>query len=272
MSSVFSYSKHTEHDETAGWESKLKDAIGGEAVEYYDSIASTQLRARELAQEGVPRAIVVAGEQTAGRGRAARRWESPKDSGLYASVLFRPSLPQAKAHLVNIAAALSVAEAVRSLSGQVLSLKWPNDLLNGEDRKLCGILSESATREGTLDHCITGIGINLFEPPSLPPDIAKRAGWLRRREETLDALELLSRVMKNFFGWIGRMERGGVTLLLEVYRSKCASIGRTVKVETEEETLTGLCSGIGDEGELILETPGGQRRFHVADVTHAKLE
>jgi BirA family biotin operon repressor/biotin-[acetyl-CoA-carboxylase] ligase len=253
------------------WESALNDAAGGAAVEYHDSISSTQLRARELAQKNVPRAVVVASEQTAGRGRAARRWESPKGSGIYVSILFRPSLPQAKAHLVNIAAALSVSEAARSLLRQELSLKWPNDLLNDEGRKLCGILSESATRNGTLDHCVTGIGINLYEPSSLPPDVAERAGWLCRPQETLDTVELLSRAVRNFFDWIGRMERDGVASMLEVYRLKCASVGRIVRVETEEETLAGLCLGIGDEGELILKTPSGPRRFHVADVTHAKL-
>ena len=84
-------------------------------VEYHKSIPSTQLRAHELAREGVSKAVVVAVEQTKGRGRIERRWESPKGSGLYFSMLFRPTLPLSAAYLVNVAAALSVAEVVRAL-------------------------------------------------------------------------------------------------------------------------------------------------------------
>jgi BirA family biotin operon repressor/biotin-[acetyl-CoA-carboxylase] ligase len=232
--------------------------------------------------------VVVAGEQTRGRGRAARRWESPKGSGLYFSVLFRPELPPATAHLVNVAAALSVAEAARSLLNLELGLKWPNDLLLSEagERKVCGILSESATRNGALDYCVTGIGINLREPPCLPPDVAERSGWLLQAEgpfgqETPDQgtpgreetywTELLPNIVEIFFGWIDAMEREGAAPMLAIYREKCASVGRTVRVETDAETLIGTCADIGDDGELILETPLGTRRFHVADVTHAKL-
>jgi BirA family biotin operon repressor/biotin-[acetyl-CoA-carboxylase] ligase len=232
----------------------------------------------------MPRAVVVADEQTRGRGRIARRWESPKGSGLYFSILFRPAVPSAAAHLVNAAAALSVAEAVRLLLGIELRLKWPNDLLlpggvmTGE-RKVCGILSESATRNGALDYCITGIGINLREPSCLPPEVAERSGWLSRaggenQKETgkkVDGMELLLRVVEIFFGWVDTMEREGVASMLEDYRGKCASIGRVVRVETDTETLTGTCSNIGNDGELVVETPLGTRRFHVADVTHARL-
>ena len=260
---------------SAEWQSRFRLNLGGVVgdgvVEYHETLSSTQLRAHDLAREGLPRAVVVADEQTAGRGRSTRRWESPKNSGLYVSILFRPLFLPAIMHFVSVASALSVAEAVRGLLGSELRLKWPNDLLNDEGRKVCGILSESSVQGKTLDYCITGIGINLYEPPSLPPDVAARFGWLCRKGEKADRVELLSRVVKNFFGWIDAMESEGTARMLEVYREKCVSVGRTVKVETETESLTGTCSGIGDEGELILETPCGPRGFHVADITHAEL-
>ena len=260
-------------------EFKSKEGVGGvEYVEYHESLPSTQLRAHELAKEGLSRAVVIAKEQTKGRGRLARRWVSPKGSGLYFSVLFRPALSLSAAYLVNVAAALSVAEAVQSLLNLRLQLKWPNDLLLPKDviageRKVCGILSESATRGGALDYCITGIGLNLREPPCLPSEVTERSGWLSQAEGRgeIDEMELLSRVVEAFFGWIEGMEREGMAPMLAAYREKCASIGRVVKVETDTETLTGTCSNIGDEGELVVETPSGTRRFHVADVTHARL-
>ena len=251
----------------------LDDIIDGGAVEYHESVSSTQLRAHELAREGVKKAVVAANEQTAARGRATRRWEAPKGGGIYISILYRPTL--SSAHLMNAAAALSAAEDIKSSLGVETRLKWPNDLLiekkrEGRELKVCGILSESATRNGALDYCVTGIGINLYEPPSLPPDVAERAGWLCH-EGKADEMKLLIRVVKNFFAWLHVMEREGATRVLGAYRRKCASIGRAVRVETDEEVLTGHCSGIGDDGELILETPGGTRCFHVGDVTHAKL-
>ncbi|MDR1649967.1 MAG: biotin--[acetyl-CoA-carboxylase] ligase [Synergistaceae bacterium] len=262
----------------------LTAAFGEGIVECHDSLNSTQTRAHELARGGAPRALVVAREQTAGRGRLTRHWESPKGGGIYFSILFRPVLPPSEAHLVNIAAALSVSEAIRSTMEIETALKWPNDLLlsypSGETGgKVCGILSESAFRGASLDYCITGIGINFYEPKESSPAVKTRAGGLRPERtgpedtEEPDAAALLSRVVRIFFERIGALERGESARLLKLYREKCASVGRTVTVETDSETLTGLCSGIGDEGELVVETPGGtERRFHVADITHARLK
>jgi BirA family biotin operon repressor/biotin-[acetyl-CoA-carboxylase] ligase len=261
----------------------LTAAFGEGIVECHDSLSSTQTRAHELARGGAPRALVVAREQTAGRGRLTRFWESPRGGGIYFSILFRPSLPPSEAHLLNIAAALSVSEAICSTMGIETALKWPNDLLlshpSGETGgKVCGILSESVFQGALLDYCITGIGINFYEPKEHSPAARTRAGglcpekiYLEDTEEP-DAAALLSRVVRIFLEWLGELERGGSVRLLKLYREKCASIGRTVTVETDAETLTGLCSGVGDDGELIVNMPGGAaRRFHVADVTHARL-
>jgi len=243
-------------------------------VEYHDVLQSTQVRARELAAEGAERAVVIAAQQTAGRGRLARPWESPKRSGIYFSMLLRPALPANVIHMLNIAAALSVSEAVRELLGLELELKWPNDLLilrESKRRKISGILSESAMRGSTLDYCVTGIGLNLYAPNDIPADLQDRIGWLCGEGDKIDLEKLLSRVIGNFFDWLGVMERDGVGEMLAAYRKKCASAGRFVKVETGSEILTGFCSGVGNDGELLLETPEGTRHFHVADVTHAGL-
>ena len=249
----------------------------GECVEHHDSLTSTQIRGQELARAGIDKALVIADEQTAGRGRIARRWESAKGNGLYFSILFRPRLPPSVAHLLNAMAALSVAEAVHRLSDIELQLKWPNDLLlplasPGGGCKVCGILSESSFQGGRLVYCVTGIGINLHKPQNLPAEVLGRIGWLYSDGEEADRAELLSRIVHVFFAWLRTMERDGVENLLATYRKCCASVGRTVRVETEAETLTGLCTGIGDEGQLIIETAAGPRQFHVADITHARLE
>ncbi|MDR1049189.1 MAG: biotin--[acetyl-CoA-carboxylase] ligase [Synergistaceae bacterium] len=256
---------------------RLTEALGGDAVvECHETLASTQTRAREIARQRgtLTRGVVVAGEQTEGRGRLKRRWESPVGSGIYFSVFFRPSLPPSETHLVNLAAALAVEEAARALLGADLTLKWPNDLLisrfeNGgkTEAKVCGILSESAFQGASLAYCVTGIGLNLYEPR----ECAAARGWLCGEGREIDEADLLARIVSDFFGRVDAMERGGSAGVLETYRGKCASVGRTVTVETGGEKLSGICSGIGGEGELILDTPEGERRFHAADVTHAHL-
>jgi BirA family biotin operon repressor/biotin-[acetyl-CoA-carboxylase] ligase len=253
------------------------EGAGETIVEFHDSLDSTQIRARELAGAGARKALVVTREQTAGRGRLARRWESPKGGGIYFSILFRPSLPPSLVHLVNIAAALAVEETLRLSLGVETLLKWPNDLLlsvSGPDKnekeaggKVCGILSESFFSGASLDCCVTGIGINFYAPGG-----CGSAGGIRLEgEKEPGAADLLPRAVRSFFGWIGALEREGSGRMLRVYSEKCASVGRLVVVETDSETLTGRCSGIGGDGELLVETPEGTRRFHVADVTHARL-
>jgi BirA family biotin operon repressor/biotin-[acetyl-CoA-carboxylase] ligase len=263
--------------EISGLRLSLNGALDGGLVECHETLPSTQIRGKELAGKGTSRALVIAAQQTEGRGRASRQWESPKGSGIYFSILFRPVMPAEAVSLVNAAAALSVADAVLSLFNLELWLKWPNDLLipslSGY-RKVCGILSESAVRGYAIDYCVTGIGINFYPSPDLPPELEPRVGWLCAPGEEADPGALLSLVVKNFFGWVDLMERKKVGEMLEAYRGRCASIGRVVKVETNSggvSTLTGLCIGIGDEGELVVETPEGLKRFHAADVTHASL-
>jgi BirA family biotin operon repressor/biotin-[acetyl-CoA-carboxylase] ligase len=237
--------------------------------------------------------VVVADEQTGGRGRLSRRWESPPGSGIYFSILSRPALPSRSVHLVNIAAALAVAEAVQELSGISLMLKWPNDLLRtapsengeGEDAgtgagagKVCGILSESVFSGIKLDYCVTGIGVNLRTPKGEQAGGAhhpqlKGAAWLDCDDWGLpnpgDAI--VSATVRSFFAIIDGMERHGTSGIIETYRRKCASIGRIVTATTGDESVTGLCTGIGSDGELILDTPLGERAFNVADVVHARL-
>ncbi|MDR2529818.1 MAG: biotin--[acetyl-CoA-carboxylase] ligase [Synergistaceae bacterium] len=259
----------------SGLEARLRARLAGlvENVEFHESVTTTQRRAHQLAHEGLLRAVVAAGEQTEGRGRAARRWESPKGCGLYFSVLFRPALPPSSAYLTNVAAALAVAKAVKSLLEVELSLKWPNDLLLSSGLKVCGILSESAIQGGTLDYCVTGVGLNLREPSEpLPPEVARRAGWLCSETESakLDGAKLIACVVENFFGGVALIEREGAGPLLGEYREKCVTVGKTVTVEAGSETFSGLCVGIGGDGELLLETDAGQRCFHAADVLHTK--
>src|ERR1041385_3324676 len=139
----------------------------------FDSLPSTNTEAARQASLGAPEGLcVVAREQTAGRGRQQRAWVSPKDAGLYFSIVLRPKLDARAWPLVTLAAALAVSDALLEACALETDIKWPNDLLAG-GRKLCGILAETFdTPRGRA--AVLGIGVNLTNR-AFPPEILSAA-------------------------------------------------------------------------------------------------
>ena len=146
----------------------------GSTVFRFDELPSTNDRARELALGGASEGtIVVAGQQTAGRGRQGKQWSSPPGKGLYLSIILRPAIKAAEAAVITLAAAVGVREVLAEEYGIECDIKWPNDL-TVRDRKICGILMESASEGEFLRYAVLGIGINL-QQRSFPPEIVNTA-------------------------------------------------------------------------------------------------
>ena len=145
-----------------------------------DSVDSTNDALRRLAGQGAAdRTVVVAGEQTAGKGRRGRVWDSPAGLGLYVSVLFRPGGSARNSALWTLAASVAAAKACRRAGAPEVTIKWPNDLV-WMGRKLGGILAEARTTGGTLDEIVVGAGLNLLHgPDDFPPALAAVATSLR---------------------------------------------------------------------------------------------
>src|SRR5262249_52147943 len=135
----------------------------------FDSIDSTNLEAMRQAKAGAAEGLcIIARAQTRGRGRLDRSWHSPKDAGLYFSIVLRPSFEIARWPLISLAAALAVSDAVANVGELAVDIKWPNDICVG-DRKLAGILAETVeTSQGTA--MVLGIGINLTSQ-NFPPEL-----------------------------------------------------------------------------------------------------
>ncbi|GAB1399240.1 biotin--[acetyl-CoA-carboxylase] ligase [Aminivibrio sp.] len=242
-------------------------------VYFFSSLSSTQEKAKELGRSsGASRLLVLADEQTRGRGRRDRRWISLKGQGLFLSVFFRPRLGPGRLQLVNLAAGLAVRQAVAELYGVSLSLKWPNDLLWG-DRKICGILSEASSDSEGVKDCTTGIGINI----SLPPEEAREEGQskacaLEPLAGTIHRGRLAAEICTYFLRLTEVLEQDGGTSLLEEYRRSCSTLGRHIFIMTEDETIAGRAEAIGESGELEISTDDGLRSFYAADVVHATPE
>ena len=235
----------------------------------FDSLPSTNTEAARQAALGAPEGLcVVAREQTAGRGRRERGWVSPKDAGLYLSVVLRPALEAGFWPLITLAAALAVRDALEEACGLGADIKWPNDLLAG-GRKLCGILAETA--EGARGRAVVlGVGVNLRRG-SFPEELADTATSVEeqtgRAPDLERLLEALTRALALRYEAL-HAEGGAADVLREWQRRSTYARGRRVRVALAAETFEGTTRGLEPDGALRVETEEGTiRAVRAGDVT-----
>jgi BirA family biotin operon repressor/biotin-[acetyl-CoA-carboxylase] ligase len=238
--------------------------------EHHDSIDSTNRRAKELAAAGCPaRSLVVAEAQTAGRGRRGRAWHSPAGSGIYASLVLRPTLAPEHAPLLTLAASVAIAEALCARANVATVIKWPNDVLVGT-RKIAGILTEMVAEPERMDFAVVGFGINVnLAASAVPAELRAVATSLRiETGRTFRRAELLADCLKRLGDLCAELEAGRFDAVLAPWRARSNFIGRRVRVETLRETRVGLASDVGPDGSLVLETADGVRHSVLSgDVT-----
>ena len=220
---------------------------------------STNRVALELARAGAPEGVVVvAGHQTAGRGRHGRSWDSAPGSSLLLSVLLRPrtALPPERSHLAVATVSLAAREACASVAGFTPDLKWPNDLVVGE-AKLAGILAELAG-----DAVVVGLGLNVSAAGPWPAgavSVEEAAGRPVDVGLLLDAV--LLGVGNRYGDW------GAVA---SEHRRACATVGRTVRIDLADESFTGTAADVTDEGHLLVDIGMCIRTVTAGDVLHLR--
>ena len=220
-------------------------------------VESTNRVALELARSGAAEGVVVvAGWQTAGRGRRDRTWEAEAGSSLLASVLLRPRLPLARAHLAVAAVALAAADACAAVAGFRPAVKWPNDLVVG-DRKLAGVLAEV---EG--DAVVVGVGVDVAADAPWPPG-AVSAEEVAGRPVAVEALlvALLGALSSRYGDW---------PAVASAYRRACTTVGRAVRVDLGDESFTGTAADVTDDGHLLVDVGTCLRTVAAADVVHLR--
>jgi BirA family biotin operon repressor/biotin-[acetyl-CoA-carboxylase] ligase len=256
--------------------SRLATATRFVDIRFLESVDSTNdyvaREARTGAAEGL---VVVADHQEAGRGRWGRRWEAPRGSSLLVSVLLRPGLPAGRLHLLGVVAALSAADACGAVARVEARLKWPNDLVV-EGRKLGGVLVETELSQGRARAAVAGIGLNVWWPKGLPPELAGEATTLGQLPGTpVPRPALLVALLECLEARYAELERpGGQESQLGEYRTRCDTLGRVVRVELSGEgrsrSFTGTAVDINGEGHLIVEDRGRQVVVAVGDVVHLR--
>jgi BirA family biotin operon repressor/biotin-[acetyl-CoA-carboxylase] ligase len=235
----------------------------------FDSIDSTNLEAMRQARAGAQEGLcIVAREQTAGRGRLDRSWQSPRDAGLYFSIVLRPRLKMNAWPLITLMAALAGADALMKACGLRADIKWPNDLCVN-DRKLCGILAETVETE-VGQAAIVGIGINL-KADSLPATVSDLATFVEaitaRPPEGERVLEELVKAIGERYELL-QSPQGDEHTIREWCANSSYAVGRQVRVALGNDTFEGTTRGLESDGALRVETQGEKIRIvRAGDVT-----
>jgi BirA family biotin operon repressor/biotin-[acetyl-CoA-carboxylase] ligase len=252
--------------EIARVEAGLSVARLGTKFHYFFELDSTNRQARRLAEDGAREGeIVIAEQQTQGRGRLGRAWVSPPHVNLYLSAVLRPKLAPAHAPQITLMAAVALADAIAAFIPVPPEIKWPNDILSN-GRKLAGILTESSCTSERLEFVILGIGVNLnFSLASMPEEIRGRAGsLLELRGVGVDRESFIRRLIQDLDQCYGTLVESGFAAIAARWESYFALRNRRVRVDMIDQVLFGRAKGIDRDGALIVESDDGVARRIVA--------
>jgi BirA family biotin operon repressor/biotin-[acetyl-CoA-carboxylase] ligase len=244
---------------------------------YMDQVGSTNDVAKDLASQGAPEGtIVIAEEQTAGRGRMDRRWIAPPGSSILCSILFRPDLSPDQANRLTMLCSMAAADAVEQVAELPVAIKWPNDLIvaSGDTQhpsetwgKLAGILTETGMTGAGLDFAVVGIGINVNVPPEELPDLAPDAtSLLAETGRETDRSALLVALLESVELRYEQLRSGQSPR--EEWSARLATLGQRIHVTTTQVTLEGVAEAVDEDGALLLRTADGTvHRLVTGDVT-----
>ncbi|MCF6137553.1 biotin--[acetyl-CoA-carboxylase] ligase [Pseudalkalibacillus berkeleyi] len=241
----------------------------GQVVHFENTVTSTQEIAHKHALNGAEEGtIIIADEQTVGRGRLGRAWHSPKGSGVWMSIILRPNIPPQKAPQLTLLAAVSVVQGIEEVTGLSAQIKWPNDILI-DGKKVVGILTELQAEADRVNSVIIGIGINVNTPKeAFPKDIETIATSLKvEKGEEIERAYLVRAIMEKMEKLYHIYLEHGFAPIKLMWESSAASLGKRVRVRTITGELYGKAQGITEEGVLLVEDDEGTvHRVYSADI------
>ena len=230
--------------------SLLHNKIIGKNLIVLDSVNSTNDYLKKLGNEGCDNGTVVAArEQTRGKGRLGRTWQSKKDEGIAFSVLLRPNVAPSEVSAITPLAGLAVCKAIREYTKLDCVIKWPNDIIIGR-KKLVGILTEMSAEFDAVEYVITGIGINV-DHTSFPEEIAfKATSLLLETGRHIDKNEFLACVLEHLENEFVKNNLELTPTALSEYTDLCATVGRSVTFQRGTRRISGMAVGVSEHGEL----------------------
>jgi BirA family biotin operon repressor/biotin-[acetyl-CoA-carboxylase] ligase len=234
-------------------------AFIGKSLEVHESIGSTNDLARELGLRGAPEGtVVLAQEQTGGRGRHGRVWSSPR-GGLYCSIVLRPDDALLRRAPITLVGGLAASEALDVAARVATTLKWPNDVFL-EGKKVGGILGELTTHAGG-NVLVLGVGLNVdILPGAWPPEVRALATSILAAKGRAPAIEEVFRhYVEHLEAHYDHLRKGGGPLLLSKAADRMPLLGGRVRVKLEDRTLEGQASGLNATGALVIALDDGKR-------------
>ena len=239
---------------------------------YFERVNSTNTALLEAGRQGTAEgSVYIADEQTAGRGRLSRSWIAPPGTCLLLSLLFRPPEPfNYHAPRLTMLCGMAMADAVESVSGIAVQLKWPNDLIitHAEEwRKVAGMLSEIGSGADNRLFLVAGLGLNVNVPAESLPDLAPNAtSLLVEGGRPVERVALLEAFLTRVEAYRAVLQTGADVLPL--WRERLAWMGHTVHLHTPTGSVTGIAEDVNETGALWLRLPDGSRQlFSVGDVS-----
>jgi BirA family transcriptional regulator, biotin operon repressor / biotin---[acetyl-CoA-carboxylase] ligase len=239
----------------------VRGTIFDEHLHHFYKIGSTNTAAMSAAAEGAPEgSVFLAEEQTEGRGRGANSWQSPRSTGIYCSVVVRPTLPPSDVLVLSLAAGLAVHAAIQQVDSRVSAdLKWPNDVLI-DGKKVCGILTEMSAEATRVRYIVVGIGINVNQA-TFPKEL--QATSLRQvTGSEWSRVELVAALLKSLDGEYRRLledSRARESILRRFADSSSWVQGKAVRIEENGSAFEGTTEGLDARGFLQVRTPKGLR-------------
>lgn len=230
-------------------------------IRYYEQLDSTNTKASELALEGAEHGtVVVAGCQTAGKGRRGRTWESPSEDNIYMSILLRPEFEADRAPMVTLVMAYSVAKVLRENGFADVQIKWPNDLvLSG--KKVCGILTEMHLQGTTIDSIVVGVGVNVNTTSFSDELVDKATSLFLECGKLLNKEQLIVDIVETFMEMYDRFaEAGDLEFLQDAYNAILVNKNREVRILEPENEYTAYALGINKNGELVVQFEDGTEK------------
>ena len=230
---------------------------------WFDCLGSTNTKAKRMAKAGAPHGtVLIASQQTGGRGRMGRSFCSPAGAGVYLSVILRPQCAPDQLMHLTCAAGVAMCDAVTRVAGFTPGIKWINDLVY-EKRKLGGILTELGidTATGQVDYAIIGIGINCLQSKEdFPAELRDMAGSLAMFAETAVSPEALAGAMVEALWQMSLGLLSHKKAVMDRYCSLCVTLNQPVCIHKAEERLYGFAADIEEDGALVVAFPDGTRQ------------
>ena len=246
----------------------LKTSVLGRTVVALPVVDSTNNEAKRQAVKGAAHGtLFVTEQQTGGKGRLGRSWESPSRQGICMSLLLRPQISPYEVTRITSLAGLAVCRAIRALTPCPAMIKWPNDVIIGR-KKVCGILTEMAAETERVHYVVTGIGINV-NTPSFPEQLHQKATSLYLETGNLYfRAALLQQILYEFELCYDAYLTDATADLLTPYKELCATLGRKIGFTRNGKMLIATAVDISHRGGLLVKLENGKKlEIHSGEVT-----